>query len=634
MTSLASPSTGIDNSLEPGATITGNAWDPRDLGPLEGLEIWLVDVDDPSGIPWASAMTDASGRFAFTEVPAGTYTYLVGSIYDPAPLFRRSFRVFTFNVASGETINISAPPVDLRNLSAGAPPAPTLSTGQINGEYTTVSWPPVTSEEPIVAYSLLSTGGWWADGHPVAVSGTTSTSMRTRRDSAVILASALTADAEGKAAALVINDPQDPEAPSLSMSGRTATSLTVTPDSMAPPGAVWWFGALERDAGVSRLRMEYPDALVGGSFTLEDVASDADVRIFTAWTDGVTMSQITMLEVPSAGPPVHPWFQARYAELGGVTGSLGAPLKGMECQSSSCWQEFAGGVLTSDGTQIVKLSTAYVTTWLSQGGPDGALGLVAGPEACFGTYCATPFTHGVITWTPNVGVVAIPVHAWFETKWKALGGLTGAIGAPVGAMQCQSSSCWQAFTGGVLTSDGQQIVKLSSAYVSTWLAWGGPNGDLGLVAGPEACFGSYCQTPFAGGVIVWVPGSGVFPVAKNWFYQPWVSRGGASGSLGLPADAMKCQSAACYQVFQNGTLTSSTSGIVALSSAYVSTWLGAGGPDGALGLISGPEVCFGTYCQVPFERGLMVWEPGVGVRILTGSELDAWLASHAPPTAP
>lgn len=184
----------------------------------------------------------------------------------------------------------------------------------------------------------------------------------------------------------------------------------------------------------------------------------------------------------------------------------------------------------------------------------------------------------------------------------------------------------------MLTSDGQQIVKLSSAYVSTWLAWGGPNGDLGLVAGPEVCFGSYCQTSFGGGVIVWVPDLGVFPVAKNWFYQPWMSRGGASGSLGLPTDAMKCQSAACYQVFQKGTLTSSTSGIVALSSAYVSTWLGAGGPVGALGLISGPEACFGTYCQVPFQHGQMVWEPGVGVRILTGSELDAWLASHTTPT--
>ncbi|MHA4875024.1 hypothetical protein ACX0FC_16800, partial [Enterococcus faecium] len=84
-------------------------------------------------------------------------------------------------------------------------------------------------------------------------------------------------------------------------------------------------------------------------------------------------------------------------------------------------------------------------------------------------------------------------------------------------MKCQSSSCWQEFTGGVLTSDGKQIVKLSTAYVSTWLAWGGPDGDLGLVAGGEACFGTYCQTPFAGGVIVWVPNSGVFPVAKKWF---------------------------------------------------------------------------------------------------------------------
>ena len=34
------------------------------------------------------------------------------------------------------------------------------------------------------------------------------------------------------------------------------------------------------------------------------------------------------------------------------------------------------------------------------------------------------------------------------------------------------------------------------------------------------------------------------------------------------------------------------------------------GPDGA-------EGCSGTYCPVPFQHGLMVWEPGSGVRILT-----------------
>jgi uncharacterized protein with LGFP repeats len=92
--------------------------------------------------------------------------------------------------------------------------------------------------------------------------------------------------------------------------------------------------------------------------------------------------------------------------------------------------------------------------------------------------------------------------------------------------------------------------------------------------------------------------------------------------LGLPADAMHCQSSACYQVFQNGTLTSSASGIVALSSAYVSTWLDNGGPDGALGLVNGSEACFGTYCQVPFQHGLLVWQPGSGVSVHAGNPGD------------
>ncbi|MDR7112500.1 uncharacterized protein with LGFP repeats [Microbacterium trichothecenolyticum] len=641
-TGPGTPATGIDALLEQGGSISGTLTDV-DGAPVEGVLVNLIDVADPSRTVWETGFSDSTGAYSVSRIPSGVYKLLIGNFDDAA--YRRVFMggstfasATELTVAPGSTFSGQNAVLVAPEPAAPSPAAPALSAGARSDNYAPVSWTTPVSADPIVGYATTSFGGWWGDGHPIGGPLATSTRTWVGEESTLVLVSAYTASAEGRAGAVIVNDADDPPAPLLESSGPSGASLTVSSSPMsAPADAEWWFGLLDGDGSATDLRVEYPDGLDDHSFTFDDVDSSGDLRLFAAWRSGGTMSQIAMLEIDSdtstpQGPPVHPWFQARYAELGGVTGSLGAPLKGMECQSSSCWQEFAGGVLTSDGTQIVKLSTAYVTTWLSQGGPDGALGLVAGPEACFGTYCATPFTHGVITWTPNVGVVAIPVHAWFETKWKALGGLTGAIGAPVGAMQCQSSSCWQAFTGGVLTSDGQQIVKLSSAYVSTWLAWGGPNGDLGLVAGPEACFGSYCQTPFAGGVIVWVPGSGVFPVAKNWFYQPWVSRGGASGSLGLPADAMKCQSAACYQVFQNGTLTSSTSGIVALSSAYVSTWLGAGGPDGALGLISGPEVCFGTYCQVPFERGLMVWEPGVGVRILTGSELDAWLASHAPPT--
>ena len=331
---------------------------------------------------------------------------------------------------------------------------------------------------------------------------------------------------------------------------------------------------------------------------------------------------------------MHPWFEPTYTELGGANGILGAPLHPMQCQSASCWQEFAGGVLTSDGTKIVKLSTEYVSTWLAYGGPDGGLGLVAGPESCFGTYCATPFMHGVTRWTPGVGVQIILVHPWFEAAWKRFGAVTGEIGIPLNDFQCQSSACWQEFAGGILTSDGTNIVKLSSSYVRTWLAWGGPDGDIGLVAGPEKCYGLYCEASFTGGVIVWNPPAyGVtFPVTKRWFYGDWIARGGAGGSLGLPVSEMQCQKAACYQRFDNGILTSSSAGIVSLSAAYVDHWLfHEGGPDGRLGLVDGPEACFSGQCQVPFQHGLMVWQPGGGVRVLTGADADAWRVNYPLP---
>ncbi len=368
------------------------------------------------------------------------------------------------------------------------------------------------------------------------------------------------------------------------------------------------------------------------------VAAGAGTGAYAAPVDAaparIAASTASSAAAASTDIPVHPWFEPTYTELGGTGGVLGAPLHPMQCQSSSCWQEFAGGVLTSDGTRIVKLSTEYVSTWLAAGGPDGGLGLVAGPESCFGTYCATPFTHGVARWTPGVGVQVILVHPWFEEAWKRLGAVTGEIGIPLNGLTCQSSSCWQEFVGGVLTSDGTQIVKLSSSYVRTWLAWGGPDGDIGLVSGPEKCYGWYCEASFTGGVIVWNPGGyGVtFPVTKRWFYGDWIARGGGGGSLGVPLGAMECQRAACYQQFSRGTLTSSSTGIVSLSTAYVDHWLyREGGPDGHLGLVEGPESCFSGQCQVPFQHGLMVWQPGGGVRVLTGAEADAWRASYPLP---
>ncbi|MDO8384335.1 MAG: carboxypeptidase regulatory-like domain-containing protein [Microbacterium sp.] len=636
-TSSASPATGIDAALEASSKITGRV---RDTGgsPVESIGVFAVDAVT-GGIPFAWGRTDASGVYTLSQLPAGQYKVFVGETGVSSP-YRRTFvggttfeSAATIGAAPGAAVSVADATVGPVNANAAPPLKPTLTAGQSDDSVVEVTWPTVSAADPVLAYNVSFASGLAGGGDPQSVGPTNSTEVSTEWGSAVVLVSALTASTEGEAGVIILNDPAAPAAPEIRVT-RESSSVTVSAGSSVPEGAEWWFAALRGGAGA--LELEHLN-VEGDSSTFTDIDPNSSLQVFGGWRTGETWSQVATLTSKPGGPvipSVHPWFAGKYAELGGSSGSLGAPVKSMMCQSSSCWQEFAGGVLTSDGRQIVKLSTAYVTTWLANGGPDGALGIVAGPESCFGTYCATPFSHGVIKWTPGVGVSAIPVHAWFEAKWKEFGGLTGSLGSPARAMQCQASSCWQEFSGGVLTSDGREIVKLSRAYVSTWLAWGGPDGDLGLVVGGESCYGSYCQTPFAGGVVVWVPDRGVFPVAKAWFYDAWIARGGANGSLGLPVDAMRCQTSACYQNFQNATLTSSTSGIEALSSAYVESWLAGGGPGGSLGLLTGPEKCFGSYCQVPFQQGLMVWEPGQGVRALTGTALDQWNAEHAAPAAP
>lgn len=377
-TGPGTPATGIDALFEQGGTISGTLTDVSGA-PVEGVVVNLIDIADPSHTVWESGFSDATGAYSVSRVPNGVYKLLVGNFDDAA--FRRVFiggstyaSATEFPVAPGSTFTGQNVVLEASDPQALRPAAPALSAGTRSDGYAPVSWAPPASADPIVGYATTSFGGWWGDGHPIGGPQSRSTRAWVGEDSTLVLVSAYTASAEGRAGAVIVNDAEDPTAPALQSTGLTGASLTVSSSGSTPADAEWWFGLLDEDGSATDLRVEYPGVLVDKSFTFDEVDTSGDLRVFAAWRSGETMSQIAMLEIESdtstpQGPGVHPWFQAKYAELGGVTGSLGAPLKEMECQSSSCWQEFTGGVLTSDGTQIVKLSTAYVTTWLSRGVP-------------------------------------------------------------------------------------------------------------------------------------------------------------------------------------------------------------------------------------------------------------------------
>lgn len=626
-TSVSAPATGVDVTLQLGGTISGTVTTAAGAAAV-GVGVYSVSATDPEHLLSYEGMTDGSGAYSVTRLLAGSYKIFLSSSFQNAPggpSIAQSYvgglsyaAASSIAVTAGSTTSGQDAVVAPAAATASRPAAPTVTVTSSTATAVSMSWGVPAPTDPVLLYTV-SLQQLNQAGVPDLIAAAASGGQYTIQAgglSNLVFVSAMTASAVGAVGVVVHNAPSDAAAPAVSAVDSGQGALTLSGSGSAPSNAVWWFEYLPPGGGAADLRFGQPGQPGVSSYTFTGLDRSIGGTVYAGWTSGIGGSQ-SQIATLALAPAVNPWFQAKWQQLGGASGSLGQPTAAMQCQSTSCWQQFTGGVLTSDGSEIVELSTAYVTTWLANGGPDGELGLVAGPESCFGSYCVTPFAHGVVTWTPNVGVTATVVNAWFEAKWKQLGGVTGSLGSPTAAMVCQSSACWQQFTGGMLTSDGAQIVKLSTAYVSTWLAWGGPNGDLGLVSGAEACYGSYCQTPFSGGVLVWVPNSGVFPVVKSWFYPAWIVRGGAAGSLGLPTAAMQCQSAACYQLFQNGTLTSSTSAIVALSSAYVSTWLSNGGPGGTLGLITGPETCYyGIYCQVVFQHGSLVWQPGQGVHLV------------------
>ncbi|BDI21626.1 hypothetical protein [Herbiconiux sp. L3-i23] len=318
------------------------------------------------------------------------------------------------------------------------------------------------------------------------------------------------------------------------------------------------------------------------------------------------------------------WFLEAWATAGYEQGRLGRPLADMTCSPATCYQSFAGGILSgSPSGNVVAVFGAYRDSWLAAGGPSGSLGLPLSGESCNGRDCSQPFQGGVVVWTPANG--AVIVSSWFVSPWQSQGSGLGRLGAPVSGMVCEPATCYQSFEGGILSgSPSGAILPVFGAYRDSWLAAGGPSGSLGLPLSGESCNGRDCSQPFQGGVVVWTPANGAV-IVSSWFVSPWQSQGSGLGRLGAPVSGMVCEPATCYQSFEGGILSGSPSGaILPVFGAYRDSWLAAGGPSGSLGLPTRAEACRVTWCDTEFQRGVITWTPSMGALPVAQPVFGRW----------
>ncbi|WP_051515784.1 hypothetical protein [Candidatus Blastococcus massiliensis] len=183
-----------------------------------------------------------------------------------------------------------------------------------------------------------------------------------------------------------------------------------------------------------------------------------------------------------------------------------------------------------------------------------------------------------------------------------------------------------------LTATSAQVRVLSGADVmhpvdALHRRLGGDAGPLGPARAALACGlpAGGCAREYLGGLVSWSPATGA-QVMGSVELAAWRARGGASGVLGYPVDALRC-TAACYQTFQGGHLVRDVTGRPALVwGALGSPWRSTGGADGRLGRPLGEPACGRRAggCSQHFQGGSVYWSPASGAHVVLGAIGQRW----------
>lgn len=134
-------------------------------------------------------------------------------------------------------------------------------------------------------------------------------------------------------------------------------------------------------------------------------------------------------------------------------------------------------------------------------------------------------------------------------------------------------------------------------------------------------------------------------IFTDWFGNPrsysadarfssfWAARGGSSGYMGPPiayAVSVDANGGGWYQKFLYGTAYQSSNGtttFVSNNSNYLSTYINAGGPAGAMGWPTAEWTCqTGGICAQTFQAGAITSTPAWGTHAVWGGFYTAWAA--------
>lgn len=140
----------------------------------------------------------------------------------------------------------------------------------------------------------------------------------------------------------------------------------------------------------------------------------------------------------------------------------------------------------------------------------------------------------------------------------------------------------------------------------------------------ENCDASGCLQHFEGGDIAWSEHTGARVVANGPGRDAWLNAGGREGRFGYPATHTDfgLRDGGVSQGYQKGLVVYSPStGTRLVSGAVKAHWLSAGAQDGALGYPLGEETRQGKYVYQIFQRGTVYWSADTGAHGATRGDI-------------
>jgi uncharacterized protein with LGFP repeats len=330
-----------------------------------------------------------------------------------------------------------------------------------------------------------------------------------------------------------------------------------------------------------------------------------------------------------------------YQQAGAHAGYLGYPL------DTATWSDVNGGGWVqrfqngaaywsnAGGGRLVS-STIY-REYLRVGGPGGDVGWPLGDQGCglARGACVQAFQYGDVYWTSGAGAIA--VRGGMRESLIAMGGVTGALGYPVGTEQYRAAhGGWvQAFEGGDVYWRNGNGIHMFGGIRAEYLRAGDSGGYLGWPTTAQTCVPDGCRQDFTAGSILWTGAAGSF-VVSGGIHETYSPSGAEKGILGYPVGVQTFRPGngdGWSQAFQRGSIYWRNGAGFVMYGGIRDEYARQNYNAGPLGWPTGPQLCGLSQggCSQTFDGGSIYWSPTTGTAVVrAGSLLAAYLGASGP----